>query len=236
MKSADLPPMASLEATLGMKFQNHTLLEQALVHSSYINENTAFALPHNERLEFLGDAVLDVVVAEKLYRDYPALDEGKMTRLRASIVQRDTLAAIARRIKLGEYLLMGKGEESTGGRDKAPNLAGAMEAVIAAIFLDRGFTATAEIILRLLGDIWDSAAAQTFDTKSQLQEVVQSRFQVTPSYKLISETGPEHAKTFTVEVLAGSRVLAGGIGKTKKRAESEAARAALEKLNEDFTS
>ena len=235
MKNSEPPQFAALEETLGVKFQDPALLEQALVHSSYINENPAFTLPHNERLEFLGDAVLDVVVAEKLYRDYPALDEGKMTKLRASLVQRDTLAAIARRINLGSYLLMGKGEESTGGRDKAPNLAGAMEAVIAAVFLDRGFKATAETILSLFGDAWDSAAAPTFDTKSRLQEIVQSRLQLMPSYRLISETGPDHAKTFTVEVMAGSRFLGKGSGRTKKRAESEAARLALGQLKEDFT-
>jgi len=235
VKSAEPPHIDALENTLGVKFQDATLLEQALVHSSYINENPTFTLPHNERLEFLGDAVLDVVIAEKLYRDYPAFDEGKMTKLRAALVQRDTLALIARRIKLGDYLLMGKGEEATGGRDKTPNLAGAMEAVIAAIFLDRGFTATAGIILKLFHDELESAAAPTFDTKSQLQEATQSRFQLTPSYRLMSETGPEHAKTFTVEVTAGGRVLGKGVGKTKKRAEGEAARAALEKLKEDFT-
>ncbi|MGD0795119.1 MAG: ribonuclease III [Dehalococcoidales bacterium] len=232
-----MPDKDALQETLGIKLANPVLLEQALVHSSYINENPTFALGHNERLEFLGDAVLDCIVAEKLYQDFPDLNEGEMTKLRAALVRRETLAGSARRINLGEYLLMGKGEEASGGRDKEPNLAGALEAVVAAVYLDRGLAATAELVFRLLDDTWIKVIQQGTGTdyKSRLQEVIQYRFQLTPSYRLIAETGPDHAKNFTVEVSAGSRILGKGTGKSKKLAETEAARAALERLKEDFT-
>jgi ribonuclease-3 len=232
-----MPDIAALQKTLRVNLGNPGLLEQALVHSSYINENPGFTLSHNERLEFLGDAILDCIVAEKLYQDLPPLSEGDMTRLRATLVRRDTLAGIARDINLGDFLYMGKGEEASGGRSKAPNLAGALEAVIAAVYLDRGMAATGELVLRLLGDVWAQAVHQGTgaDHKSKLQEVTQSRFQLTPAYRLVAETGPDHAKTFTVEVLAGSRTLGSGTGKSKKLAETEAARMALEQLKEGFT-
>lgn len=232
-----MPDAAALQKVLEVTLGNPGLLEQALVHSSYINEDPSFNLSHNERLEFLGDAVLDCIVAEKLYQDFPDLNEGKMTKLRAALVRRDTLADIARSINLGGYLLMGKGEEAGGGRDKSPNLAGALEAVIAAVYLDRGLADTARLVTRLLGDVWVKVIEQGIgaDYKSRLQEVVQARFQLTPSYRLIAETGPDHAKSFTVEVAAGSRILGNGTGKSKKLAETEAARGALEQLKGDFT-
>jgi ribonuclease-3 len=232
-----MPDTVALQKKLGVELENPELLEQALVHSSYINENPAQTAGHNERLEFLGDAVLDCIVAEKLYRDYPDIDEGEMTKLRAALVRRDTLAGIARKIGLGEYLLMGKGEESGGGRDKAPNLAGALEAVIAAVYLDRGVAATAGLIFRLYSDTWTNVTRRgtSADYKSRLQEVTQSRFQVTPSYRLIEETGPDHAKNFIVEVTAGGKALGRGAGRSKKLAETEAAHAALEAFNRDFT-
>jgi ribonuclease-3 len=232
-----MPDIDALQEMLGVKLGNPGLLEQALVHSSYINENPNHALSHNERLEFLGDAILDCIVAEKLYRDLPELSEGDMTRLRAALVRRDTLADIARGINLGDFLYMGNGEETSGGRRKAVNLAGALEAVIAAVYLDRGMAATGELVLRLLGDAWAKVVHQgtAADFKSQLQEITQSRFQFTPAYRLVAETGPDHDKTFTVEVLAGSRTLGNGTGKSKKLAETEAARMALERLKVDFT-
>jgi ribonuclease-3 len=227
-----MPDIAILQKTLGVTLSNRKLLEQALVHSSYINEPPGFTLGHNERLEFLGDAVLDCIIAEKLYQDLPDLNEGEMSKLRAALVRRDTLADIARNIKLGDFLLMGKGEEASGGRNKAPNLAGAMEAVIAAIYIDRGWLTARDIILKLYGDAWVKIARQGtgLDYKSKLQEVMQSKLQLTPSYRLVSETGPDHDKSFTVEVSTGGRVLGRGTGKNKKLAETEAARAALEQL------
>jgi ribonuclease-3 len=232
-----MPDIAALQETLGVTLSNPSLLEQALVHSSYINESPGYALSHNERLEFLGDAVLDCIVAEKLYQDFPDLNEGEMTKFRAALVRRDTLAGIARGINLGDFLYMGKGEEAGGGRSKAPNLAGALEAVIAAVYLDRGWVATSEIIIRLYGDAWVKVAYQDtgLDYKSKLQEIMQSRLQLTPSYRLVAETGPDHAKQFSVEVFTGSRVLGCGTGKSKKLAETDAARAALERIKGDFT-
>jgi ribonuclease-3 len=153
-----MPDTAALEKRLGIEFTEPALLSLALVHSSYVNENPAAAAGHNERLEFLGDAVLDFVVAERLYRDFPDLSEGQMTRLRSALVRRETLARIARSIGLGEYLVMGKGEEASGGRDKSANLAGALEAVIAAVYLDRGVTVARRVIVRLLEAEWPAAA------------------------------------------------------------------------------
>ncbi len=232
-----MPDIAALQKTLGVNLENPGLLEQALVHSSYVNENPSLVSGHNERLEFLGDAVLDCIVADKLYQDLPDLSEGDLTRLRAALVRRDTLAGIARGINLGDFLSMGKGEEASGGRDKALNLAGALEAVIAAVYLDRGLMVTAELVLRLLSDKWTKVVHQgtSIDSKSRLQEIMQSRWQLTPAYRLIEETGPDHDKTFTVEVLAGSRVIGSGTGKSKKLAETEAARSALERFEEGFT-
>lgn len=232
-----MPDIKELQKTLGVSFNMPLLLEQALVHSSYINENPAHTLGHNERLEFLGDAVLGFVVADKLYQDFPNLSEGEMTRLRAALVRRDTLARVARNINLGEYLYMGKGEESTGGRNKTPNLAGALEAVIAAVYLDLGMAAIGNLITGLLAGDWEKLTSQgaAVDYKSKLQEIVQSRFQVTPAYLLVSETGPDHDKQFMVEVTVNSRVLGGGTGKSKKLAETEAARLALERIAGDFT-
>jgi ribonuclease-3 len=232
-----MPEVAALQKTQGVILNNPVLLQQALVHSSYINENPGYTPGHNERLEFLGDAVLDCIVAEKLYQDFPDLNEGEMTKLRAALVRRDTLADIARGINLGDFLYMGKGEEASGGRCKAPNLAGALEAVIAAVYLDRGWETTTGIILRLLGDAWVKVTRHGtgLDYKSKLQEVMQSRLQLTPSYRLVAETGPDHDKLFTVEVFAGSRILGRGTGKSKKLAETAAARAALELLKGGFT-
>jgi ribonuclease-3 len=232
-----VPDIAELQKTLGVSFNRPSLLEQALVHSSYINENPACTLGHNERLEFFGDAVLDFIVAGKLYQDFPLLSEGEMTRLRAALVRRDTLARVARDIRLGDFLYMGKGEESSGGRNKTPNLAWALEAVVAAVFLDGGIAAASGMIHGLLADEWQKLASQGtgIDYKSKLQELVQSRFQVTPAYRLVSETGPDHDKRFTVEVTVNSKVLGSGSGKSKKLAETEAARLALESLATDFT-
>ena len=226
-----------LQETLRLSFSDLSLLEQALVHSSYVNENPGFVSASNERLEFLGDAVLGLVVAEKLYQDFPELAEGKMTKLRSVLVSRDTLARLAKVIKLGDYLYLGKGEEASGGRHKSANLAGAIEAVIAAVFLDRGLIATREIILKLIDEELRKVIRQRseVDYKSQLQEIVQSRYRSVPDYRLLETTGPDHAKRFTVEVIVGGIVLGRGSGKSKKIAETEAARSALEQLSADFT-
>ena len=232
-----MPDIDALQKILGVTFNKPSLLEQALVHSSYINENPTYTSGHNERLEFFGDAVLDFIVAEKLYQEFPDLSEGKMTKLRASLVRRDTLARVARDIKLGDYLYMGKGEESSGGRNKTPNLAGALEAIIAAVYLDQGMAAAGNMVMELLVEEWKKISRQNIyvDYKSKLQELVQSRFQMTPAYRLVSEEGPDHDKSFVVEVMVNAKVLGSGTGKSKKLAETEAARLALERLGADFT-
>ena len=227
-----------LQQRLVISFNNPALLEQALVHSSYVNENPDFALTSNERLEFLGDAILNFVVAEKLYQDLPHFSEGEMTRLRAALVSRNTLFRLAKTISLGDYLYLGKGEEASGGRNKPANLAGALEAVIAAIYLDQGLAVAKDCVLRLLEPEMQRVIRQgaRLDFKSRLQELIQARYQVTPVYYLVKAEGPDHAKDFTVEVRVGDTVLGKGSGKSKKAAETEAARSALEQLSSSFTS
>jgi len=232
-----LADLSALQQALGISFNDLSLLEQALVHSSYINENPGLAPTSNERLEFLGDAVLDLVVAENLYQDFPQFNEGEMTQLRAALVRRDTLARMARAISLGDYLYLGRGEESSGGRHKPANLAGALEAVIAATFLDQGLNTTTDFILRLfnaeLRKVISNGAG--VDYKSQLQELLQTKKYQTPVYHLVEAVGPDHDRRFTVEVSVGDTVLGRGSGKSKKMAETEAARSALEQLPANFT-
>ena len=232
-----MPEIADLQRILGVEFKKPALLEQALVHSSYVNENPDFVAGNNERLEFLGDAVLDLIVADSLYREFSDLAEGEMTKIRASLVRRDTLARVARVIGLGGYLYMGKGEETSGGRNKTPNLAGALEAVIAAVYLDRGMKTTGEMVLRLLEGEWERITSHGTgaDYKSRLQELAQARFQKPPAYRLVTESGPDHDKVFTVDVIIDNKKAGRGVGKSKKLAETEAAHRALEKLEQDFT-
>ena len=235
-KGKAVASLVTLQEILGIHFSSLSLLEQALVHSSYLNENPGFAAISNERLEFLGDAVLGLIFAEKLYHDFPQFAEGEMTRLRASLVRRDTLARLAKTIGLGDYLCLGRGEEASGGRQKTANLAGALEAVIAAIFLDQGLNPTEELVLKLFADEWQKVRqGAEIDYKSKLQELIQGRGQKTPAYHLLEEIGPAHAKTFIVEVRVGEAVLGMGSGKSKKAAETEAARAALEQISPSFT-
>ncbi len=229
--------IANLQKILGVSFNEPSLLKQALVHSSYTNENPDLASASNERLEFLGDAVLGQVVAAKLYRDFPHLSEGEMTKLRAILVRRDTLARIAGTINLGNHLYLGRGEEASGGRDKPANLSSALEAVIAAVYLDQGSASAQEFILRLFTAELQKAVSQRkgTDYKSELQELIQARTQQAPTYHVIEATGPDHDKRFTVEVRLGDTVLGRGTGKSKKAAETAAARATLEQISTDFT-
>lgn len=221
-----------LQKKLGVSFQQPELLTQALTHSSYANENPGVAPASNERLEFLGDAILGLIVAENLFRDFPGMSEGEMTRLRSILVKQETLARVAESIKLGNYLYLGKGEEASGGKDKPANLARALEAVVAAVYLDQGSAITEQLVLEIL----DAELLKTLyqgaiiDYKSQLQELLQAKTQQTPVYNLIETQGPDHNKNFTVEVRLGNDVLATGIGRSKKKAETEAAHIALEKL------
>jgi len=227
-----LADLAVWQQILGVSFKNPSLLEQALVHSSYVNENPGLAPASNERLEFLGDAVLGSVIAERLYQDLPSFTEGELTKLRATLVRRDTLARMARAIGLGDYLYLGKGEEASGGRLKSVNLAGALEAVIAAIYLDQGTATAKNFILRLFNTELQKVVSQgaEVDYKSQLQEFIQAREQQIPAYYVIAAKGPDHDRRFTVEVRVGDTVLGRGSGRSKKEAETEAARSALERL------
>ncbi len=229
--------LATLQQTLGVSFNDLSLLEQALVHSSYVNENPGFAPTSNERLEFLGDAILGFIIARELYMRFPNLSEGEMTKLRSSLVRRDALSRIARAISLGNYLYLGKGEEASGGRRKPVNLAGALEAVIAAIFLDRGLSIARDFVLKAADKELNKMLSQGVeaDYKSRLQELIQARYQQTPTYKIIEATGPDHDRTFTVEVRVGNTILGRGSGKSKKAAEAEAARLVLDQLSADFT-
>jgi ribonuclease-3 len=232
-----LADLAALQKVLGVSFSAPSLLEQALIHSSYVNENPGLALTSNERLEFFGDAVLGMVVAERLYQKLPHLTEGQMTRFRAALVRRETLASMARTIKLGDYLYLGKGEETGGGRHRPLNLAGVMEAVTAAIFLDRGLSVVRDFILKLLAPELEKVVSRGdgVDYKSELQELIQAREQQTPTYHLVEATGPDHNPKFTVEVRLGDCVLGRGSGSSKKAAESESARSALATIPTNFT-
>jgi len=224
--------LSTLQQVLGIRFKDPSLLEQALVHSSYINENPGATLTSNERLEFLGDAVLGMILAQKLYQYYPDATEGEMTKLRSVLVCCNTLSSIAKTIGLSDYLYLGKGEKASGGCQKPTNLAGALEAVIAAIFLDQGWNVTTDFILRLFDTELKKLDRQGagVDYKSQLQHLIQSKQQETPAYQIIEATGPAHDRMFTAEVRVSDTVLGRGSGKSKKLAETEAARSALEQL------
>jgi len=227
-----LADRAALEKTLGVSFNDALLLEQALAHSSFVNENPTQVPQSNERSEFLGDAILGLVIAEELYQDIPDASEGEMTNLRAALVRGDTLARVARAIRLGDYLYLGKGEETNGGRDKTTNLAGALEAVIAAIFLDQGFATARKCTLRLFQSELRRAVSQGTETnyKSRLQEFVQARKGEALAYYVTRTEGPAHNRSFTVEVRSGDTILSKGTGRSKKLAETEAARSALEEF------
>jgi len=223
---------ASLQGRLDHHFKAPQLLEEALCHSSYANEQPDGPMTDNERLEFLGDAVLNLVIGHLLMKAYPELNEGDLSRIRANMVNETQLADVARIVDLGPHLLLGKGELQTGGRDKNSILANALEAVIAAVYLDGGFAAAFAMIELHFSDLIASAldlnASQ--DYKSRLQEAVQGRTREVPHYEVVEETGPDHDKTFCVAVAIGDiRTL--GHGKSKKLAEQEAARKALESFD-----
>jgi ribonuclease-3 len=220
------------QQNLGISFHQESLLEQAFVHLSYLNENPDFARPSNERLEFLGDAILNFVVTEKLYEEFPKLTEGELTEIRASLVCRDTLAELASSLKLGDWLLLGRGEEANRGRAKASNLANVMEALIGALYLDQGIAKARKFILRQLRPELKKIKAGkiTPNYKALVQELIQGQKKPTPVYRLVEAAGPDHSKQFTAEIMVEGEALGRGTGKSKKTAESQAARAAWEKL------
>lgn len=222
--------LEDLQKRIGYQFNDISLLRQAMTHSSYANERKLGKLMNNERLEFLGDAVLELVSSEFLYTNHPQLHEGDLTKTRASIVCESTLAFCTRQIELGKYLLLGKGEEHTGGRERSSIVSDAMEALIGAIYLDGGFANAKEFINQfILKDI--EKKKLFFDSKTILQEVIQKMNRGELSYELISEEGPDHAKQFVVNAKIDEEVIGNGRGKTKKAAEQEAAYSALMKLN-----
>jgi len=220
-----------LQKELGISFNDLSVLQQALVHRSYLNENPDFNLGSNERLQFLGDAFLSLVIAENLYRQLTNLREGEMTKLRAALVRQDNLVQLALSLRLGDYLYLGQGEEKSGGQKKPRNLACTMEAVIGAIFIDQGFTTAKDFILRLFSHSFQQAIEEGLatDYKSRLQELAQAKRQERPLYRLVKAEGPDHDRRFWVEVVIGGEVLGMGCGKSKQLAEKEAARQALER-------
>ena len=214
--------LKELEERIGYRFSDKNLMTQAMTHSSYANEHRLNKLECNERLEFLGDSVLEVISSDCLYHKYPENPEGDLTKIRASIVCEPTLAYCAEDIRLGEYLLLGRGEEATGGRGRASIVSDAMEALIGAIYLDGGFANAKEFILRFIMN--DLEHKQLFyDSKTILQEIVQSKTDEPLSYELLREEGPDHNKVFESQVLIGKEVIGQGTGRTKKAAEQVAA-------------
>ena len=222
--------LTKLEQGLGYTFRNKALLENALTHSSYANENRERHLPDNERLEFLGDSILGFVVADYLYRNFPDKPEGELTRIRADLVCERNLAEAAATIELGSYLLLGHGEEQGGGRKRDSIVSDAMESVIAASFMDGGFDAAKEIIDRLILSNIPKGRPRNFDYKTAFQELVQRKKDQQIHYELTGESGPDHDKHFEVEVLLNGKAVGRGVGSSKKRAEQAAAEAAIEAL------
>jgi ribonuclease-3 len=216
-----------LEEVLGYHFANRALLETAVTHRSYANENREAGRSDNEKLEFLGDAVLDLVVGERLMSGFPDASEGELSVTRAQVVSEAALSEVARDLGLGAYLLLGRGENQTGGREKPSLLADAFEAVIAAVYLDGGFEASRELIHRLLGARIDNVETTGFyDFKTRLQEAAQARLRATPIYRVVGEEGPDHDKTFVVAVEINGFEWGRAVGKSKKSAEQRAAASA----------
>ena len=223
------PALEAMQRAIGVRFRDAVLLRLSLTHSSYVNEHPQDAPASNERLEYLGDAFLGLVVARKLYLDHPEMSEGELTEARASIVRGDSLSRCALDLGLGEYLLLGQGEEQTGGRTKPNNLACALEALAGALYLDQGTEAAEAFALRALRPYLDAVVDRQVaqDPKSQLQEMAQARGLGVPQYRTLSETGPGHDRTFTVEVALAGEALTQGRGRRKVDAERQAATGAL---------
>ncbi len=226
-------PEKKIEKILQLRFKNPDLLENAFVHRSYLNEDPDFPFPSNERLEFLGDAVLEQIVSNFLYHRFPALSEGELTALRAALVRTESLAEEARRLGLGKKLLLSKGEEAGGGRNNPYLLANTFEAVVGALYLDQGPKATEKFVTReLLYKAEELLQMGIKDPKSRLQEITQARFGVTPTYRILKEWGPAHDHRFRSGAYLKNKLIGEGEGKSKKEAEEKAARAALQRLEE----
>ena len=223
--------MEKLEKTLGVKFKKEDLLTEALTHRSYLNEEPKWHLPHNERLEYLGDAVLELIVSEELFEKFPKQPEGQLTVLRAALVNYQILAKVAETIKLQDFILMSRGERKDTGRAREVILANAIEAVIGAIYLDQGLEKTRTFVKKYVMENLDEVLKTKSykDAKSELQEMVQEKLRVTPTYRVLEESGPAHKRIFTMGVYFGDKMIASGEGQSKQDAEIEAARNALKK-------
>ena len=224
--------LGNLEQNLSHQFKNSDLLKEALTHRSYLNEVPDWGLPHNERLEFLGDAVLELAVTEALYHRYPAYTEGQLTPIRAALVNYQMLAAIAREIDLEQFILLSRGEAKDTGRARDVILANAIEAVIGALYLDGGYLPAKRFVESAVIAHLDEVMRHSLyrDAKSALQEKIQEERKVTPTYRVLEESGPDHAKVFTVGVYFAEKLIATGTGMSKQDGEVEAAKKALEVL------
>jgi len=219
-----------LQTKLGYEFKRHSLLKHAITHASFVHEQQLSQSDSNERLEFLGDAVLELCISDFLYHRYPDLPEGELTKKRAALVCEATLAKLARSLLVGEFILLGQGEAAEGGRNKDSILSDVMESILGAIYLDGGLEEVHALILRMYEPIADKASRQTKDFKSTLQEYLQKNGNETAIYTIINEEGPAHKKLFTAQAMHKNKVLGTGTGNSKKLAEQEAAKMALEKL------
>ena len=227
--------LQSIEDELGVSFKNKELLKLAFVHSSYINENPGVLPESNERLEYLGDAILGLAVAHELYRRYPTKQEGDLTNLRSALVRGDTLAEVAQSLNLGEYLVMGVGEDAGGGRERRSNLAAVFEALVGAVLEDRCYEAAEAFVLKVLARQLDSVEelGRAKNAKSALQELLQGRGMSPPTYQVVDMTGKDHTRTFTSEVLIDGKVMGRGTGRRKALSEQEAAAEALRALEDE---
>jgi ribonuclease-3 len=224
----------AFQRELGVSFDNTDLMQEALTHRSYVNEHNGDELADNERLEFLGDAVLDFLIADMLYVRFPEMPEGDLTRLRAALVRTEALAELALDYHLGVYLLMGKGEASSGGRQRETNLCRVFEAVIGALYLDQGLEAVKTFVSPPMTRLLDRVLTDALhiDARSRLQEWSQALHNITPTYRLLEAVGPDHAKEFRLEVLLGDKSIGQGAGKSKQAAAQAAARSALRLIDE----
>jgi ribonuclease-3 len=228
-----------LESALGLEFRDRELLEQALVHRSFVNEEGWAISDSYERMEYLGDAVLELTISDELYRRCPEWTEGELTKGRSALVRRQTLAQVARNHHLGNFIRLGKGEEANGGRSRDSILAAAFESVVAAVYLDRGYTAAQQFVLKVMAGELEAYLCRgkpQEDPKSHLQEYVQARGQSAPRYRLVSSEGPAHGPVFTVEVLVDDEVMGTGNGGSKSGAERVAASGALARLAAESSS
>jgi ribonuclease-3 len=232
MTSEEKKHLKVFEKKLGFKFKSKGHLKRALTHKSYANENRLPATDQNERYEYLGDAVLELAISHLLMEKFPEYSEGELSKLRAAIVNESRLASIAKRLELGNFLYLGRGEEMTGGRKKDSVLSDAFEAVLGSVYLDKGFKKAMGVVSKQFKEVLVRSSERGFvkDFKTRLQEKAQGRLRAMPRYRLVKEKGPDHRKTFEVHLYINEKLMGVGTGGSKKAAEQEAARAALDKL------